>query len=93
MTLEATQNVSFGAGAGSIMINWLTDNAAFVNIACAIGFGFVYALCSIWNAYSNHKRNVINKRVICDEILDEIIKKNEFDHESVAAIRKIKDRA
>lgn len=66
------QGASLGAGVSTGIITTVTNNATFITVMTTVCFGLIYASCAIWNAYSNHKRNKVNKRNIVEAILDDI---------------------
>ena len=69
---QTVQNVTLGGGVATGVMNVITQNATAISVLCTIGFGLVYAGCAIWNSWSNHKRNKVNKRTIIDELVREM---------------------
>ncbi len=65
------QNVSAGATAGMSMV-WITSNATALSVLITLFTGAIFAAASIWNAYSNYKRNHINHREIVQSAVDDM---------------------
>lgn len=85
--ISTVQNASLGAGVTTGLMPVITQNATAISVICTVIFGLIYASCAIWNAYSNHRRNTVNRRKIVEEILSEM-EEGEVPHDVISQVRK-----
>ena len=72
-TNHTVENASLGAGITTGLMGVITENATAISVLATVGFGVIYASCAIWNAYSNHRRNKLNKVVMINDLIDDLI--------------------
>jgi hypothetical protein len=75
MNQEVVTGVQKAAGwftVGSGTWAWFGQNATALTALATIVTGIIFAVCAIWNASSNHRRNSINKRDIIESIITDI---------------------